>query len=63
MKEWLIENADILSIRAIETRLINSHNMCRGTITKAISGTRNIPEHWEQPIKDVIIELQKTLPS
>lgn len=53
MKNWLIKNKNVLSIRGIE----QSIGCSRGTLSKVIEGKRPLPKKWEQPLRDLTFEL------
>lgn len=52
MKDWLIRNKDLLSIRGIEKAI----GCPASTLSKAIKG-RNLPKKWEEPLRKVAIEM------
>lgn len=59
---WLDDHKTIFNIRGIESDLIDIHKRTRGSLSKAINGLRKLPADWEQPLRDIVIELKKTLP-
>lgn len=57
--EWIRQNADILSINKIEIML----KMPQGTLSKAVSGSRNLAKQWEKPLDRFIQERIKPIQS
>jgi len=46
---WLIENKDRISIRAIEQEI----GCPSTTLSKVVNGTMKLPQKWEQPLIDL----------
>ena len=54
MIEWLKENKQFLSIRAIEKHL----EMPDSTLIKAVNGVQSLPKKYEERLSEFIIGLQ-----
>ena len=53
MIEWLKQNKQFLSIRAIEQHL----KMPNSTLIKAVNGSQKLPKKWENKLNKFIKEL------
>ena len=55
MINWLKENKQFLSIRAIEQHLEMPHS----TLIKAVNGSQNLPKKYEKRLSKFLMVLQK----
>lgn len=56
MKDWLIRNKEVLSIRGIEKRI----GCPDTTLQKVVQGKQQVPKKWREPLQRVIDSLSSS---
>lgn len=56
MINWIKENKQFLSLRAINDHL----KMPVDTLQKAVNGAQNLPKKWIEPLNNFVIKLKES---